>query len=195
MKWDPSKVLFALASSAWPVLRTTFRPDCCIAASRVGVTVLQRFGIDGHGETVVAMAGNAAFRFWRDGGFKGEPPSGARVVEIDTTVERTPKTYPGHVVIVGRVQGKYFMLDLSAPQFDRPAKQIHVSEGIYALTDTRPGRLTLDLPGGGFIAYGAHPDPLLSFRDSPDWRPFLPIRQARYVAICRELIGIVERQA
>lgn len=188
MKFPPGEVLDALAAVAWPILRSYFRADCCIAASRVGVQVLQRFGIAAQPTVVLAIAGNASYERWFAGGEQGDPPDDARVVLIDAKTER-PNGYPAHLILTGKARGDHFLLDLSAPQFHRPDKQIHLPAALYCDLPEPFQAGTVRLPEDGFIAYERYASETLTpFEQSPDWyirphhRPIFETAVAEMVA-------------
>ena len=192
MKWPPFKVLRALQETAWPILRTTFAPSCCIGATRIGLRVLQRFGIAGQPTVTLALAGNASFKRWVDGGQVGDPASDARFVGIDE--HATPAAgFAGHLIITGKAQGEHYLLDLSAPQLDRPEKGIFVPGPVLLRFDRPFEALTVTLSDGAFLTYEQHPNKALSFEQAPDWR--IPHRNREtYEALCGELVAAVEER-
>lgn len=199
MKWEPNAVLEALRSTAWPILRMAFAPNCCVAATHIGIAVLTRFGIAGHSTITTALGLNQAIRGWIDAGAVGEPPPDARFVDIDTEY-RSEKGLPAHLVITGKVKGFHFFLDLSAPQFHRPEKGIHVPVPIYGkMPKPWPLCVNLELAEGGLLCYGPHPKPeTIDYETSRDWvimkdhSPRSLMTRDVYLRISSEMIAAVE---
>jgi hypothetical protein len=183
--------LESMAAVAADVFSYYFTPNCCIGATRVGIEVLRRFGITGRPLPAIVIGMNAPAREHTERGGIGDPPSDARVLIVDH--EAKGDGYAGHLVIVGKVQGSTFMLDLSATQFDRPQKQIYVPRALLAVKPTKNGvalgpkwQITADLDRGGMLVYEPHPHPDASWKTAPDWTA--PQKKAeRFREICRLL--------
>jgi hypothetical protein len=198
MKRSPFDVFEALQRSAWPILLAKFRPDCCIAATGIGLSVLQRFGIAGVPTVTAPVVMNAAFRGWDEGGRVGDPPADARYVVTRDENEPEPtdgKRFAAHLVITGKVKGEHYLLDLSAPQFDRPAKRIHVLVPNVARLAAPLGHdgkgIAADLPEGGLFVYFLHPKPP-AYEISPDWTLSRPWAPAMFAEVRANLIQAVE---
>lgn len=193
MKWPPKLVLEGMRTVSWPILTPYFSPNCCVAATRIGIAVLKRFGIDGRVAVTRALAGNKSFAAWIDGGSVGEPPEDARCVDIDLDV-RDGTGVPAHLCITGRVQGQHFLLDLSAPQFHRPAKEILVPEPqLVFLPGAWPMEVMGILSGGTVLAYTPHPMPLtIDYERSRDWTVPGPRREV-FLSMVGAMIAAIER--
>lgn len=114
-------VLARFQAAALPIFRSTFRPDCCIAATRVTMRVLRRYRYHVNELPTHVLVANPAY-------MKGKRTieEGARCISIGTpgekaTVDKVTGGWNGHLVAV--VEGSW-LVDPSAWQFDRPEKQI-----------------------------------------------------------------------
>jgi hypothetical protein len=199
MKWQPFDVLNSLAHTAWPILTRYFEPDCCIAATRIGLRVLQRFGVAGQALITWPLVGNDGAKRWMLAGQQGEAPDNMYVLDVDATgadaTERSrpaEASFPGHLLITGKAQGKYYLLDLTAPQFNRADKGIIVDRPVLLNLGPSPFvPLSIELPKDGFLAYREHPNKALTFEDAPDW--VIPDeRKETFNRICAELVVAVE---
>lgn len=145
--------------------------NCCVAAIKAKPMLCE------------AHACNAA---WASG---DRTPGRAWAVDIDTDAEGPGLS--GHLVLVGKVGGEHFLLNLSAMQMHRPHKGIVIERGICMTTD---GPLMGDwsigvaLPKGGRLSYCKHPSPeTCRYQDANDWRLPTPDRRERHVATVRRL--------
>ena len=189
---DPKSVLEALASVSGSVLSQCFSPDCCIGATKIGIEVLRRFQITGRPMPTAAVAMNAAYYHHVTSNSSQAPPADARILVIDDDLGSDERGYAGHLVIVGKIPGASFLLDLSASQFNRPKKDIVVSEPLLIelpVNTNFDGRWEALVPlESGYVVYGPHPKPNdKSWKDSPDWTlPTLKHREV-FKVICDEL--------
>lgn len=177
MKWDPDQALEALRVLAWPILRRAYRADCCIAATRLGILALQRFGVLGVPLSVVATAGNRQFMEWSAAPEEHAPAEGAFYIRTDPNAECGPKGYPGHLVITGAVGGRAYLLDLAAPQMHRPQRGVIIPDPVLLRgPEQSAGRAvgiidtTTGLPEGGVLSYDINRSPRRDYRLAPDWR-------------------------
>ena len=193
MKKDPERALEALRAVAWPILRKRFRPDCCIAATKVGLAVLRAFGVAGGPWETIAFAGNGSFMTWSEAGQQGDPPADARFVAVDPDRPAPNGGYNGHLVITGKVRGRGYLLDLSAPQLDRPDKAIRVPEPILLRADDRGEIGPLKLEAGAVLLYEPHPKARGEFEAAKDWTVHA-WRQAVHDEIVGELVAAVTAQ-
>lgn len=189
MRNDPDQVLEALRAVAWPILQEGARVDCCIAATRIGIRVLGCFGVHGVPFEVVALAGNASYLRWVAGPPESPPPADARYVLTDPDSVREGG-YAGHLVIVGRVRGSEFLLDLAAPQFHRPEKAILVPEPLLVRGGERYGRRVVELPEQGLMVVDPHPRGDRRYLESPDWT-LRGFRRARASDLAGRLVEAV----
>lgn len=189
-KRDPFKVLGAMAHVSWKVLGQCYTPDCCIAATRVGIEALKPFGIVGRPMAVKLMAMNEAY--WQY--VKGEAPldpERARYLVIDETCDGPG--YSGHLIIVGKVKGKQFILDLSVYQLNRPHKEIHIPpEGLFMLLPDEfefKGAWSIPAgnPRGGVILYSAYPN-APDYTKTPDWYFRTPLHRETSERMRDELV-------
>lgn len=187
---DPKLVLETLASVSSTVLSKCFTPDCCIGATKIGIEVLRRFQITGRPMLTAAVAMNAAYYHHVTSNSTQPPPSDARILVIDDEIGSSDIGYAGHLVIVGKIPGSSFLLDLSASQFNRPKKDIVIDEALLIempVNTNFDGEVLAPLTRG-YVVYGPHPKLNdRSWRDSPDWT--LPTAGHReiYKAVCDEL--------
>lgn len=200
MKWPPEAVLAGLSSVSWEILRKTLRPDCCVAATRIGIAVLKRFGIEGKPLNTYARAFNKLYMDWITSGeqARGQPPSdAARFVEIDTDdTDHDPTKrhrFAGHLIITGKVRGQVFLCDLTAQQFHRPDKAIIIPGGTFRLKAEPILPTLLALPEAGGLLYQEHPRPDLRWEDAPDWALRAEWRREAFYQACAEIIEAVEK--
>jgi hypothetical protein len=177
-----SRRIEALAAVARDVLSRRFSPDCCVAATRAGLDVLTGWGVEAEPRFVKACAVN---RPWING---SRDPDIAYMVMIDCE-DAPDHKIAGHLVIATRNR----LIDLSAWQFDRPERGIHVASGLV-LTSGR--ELRIALPGGGAVAYGRHPHPESTrWMSAPDWTlPFVR-HQEQHRMLVQELRAAAELAA
>jgi len=190
------KQLGVLADVCRRVQSKYFIDNCCIAATRTGLCVLEELGVRKARPLLVAAAAfNGPF-------MRGErlPPAAYVAIDLD---RRKEEGLAGHLVIIGKVGSRKFFLDLSAYQMDRPQKGIHVESGILfavyrPLSNSGPDwSLEVELPEGGQLVYGKHPHPGLgvSWEHSPNWT--LPTERHRqdYGRVVQELLAAVREEA
>lgn len=170
-KWPPNLVLEALRATAQPVLHSAFRPDCCIAATRIAIEVLKRFGIHGEPKAFVTIAGCRSFVEWQARDPDSTPPPDAYYLITDVEHARDDG-FAGHLAVTGKVKGQRFLLDLSAAQMNRPAKKIFVPEPLLVDVPegwTEDNALKVPLPEGGRLLYSFHPKADIDWTISKDW--------------------------
>jgi hypothetical protein len=163
-------VFGALRKYGKPYLDERFEPTCCVAGTRLTTRVLEACGYGAYPRAMWVRAGNRAFvecvthNIHKDEWVE----HGVRYIEIDSE-STAPKRFPAHLITI--CNGK--LIDLTAGQFDRPEKNIHV-----------PGTVFLDLPhewttssigkqldGGGMLVYRAARYAMPDWRKAPDWNP------------------------
>lgn len=179
-------VFGALVEVGQPILSEIFAPRCCIAATRVAVDVLAACGYAAHPRPMWARAGNGAFcdALTHDIPVDEWDALGVRRVEIDEQGD----DYPAHLVAI--VSGH--LVDLSAAQFARPAKNILVPPYVildlpYDWATNREG-VGRRLDGGGILVYRTINTELPDYRQAPDWRKRIRTRPA--VEATLDAIGV-----
>lgn len=144
----------------------------CIASTRLALTALARLGVKGRAVACEVIAANAAAL-----------PLIGRVLVADWPPEAwsvgvriEPSPYDGtaepfrqsglsvHVVAAG----DGWLLDVTAPQFHRPLRDLIVPRPILALTDGRQ-LVPVDLERGGLLTYRLHPE-VARFRTTHAWQ-------------------------
>jgi hypothetical protein len=155
--------------------------DCCVYATRTGLTVLERWGIKAKPLLCNVTASN------REAAYGDPTKPTAWSVAIDC--DQQPQGIAGHLVIVGKVGSQKFLLDLSAYQMNRPGKGIHIRSGVAARAAkpfTGNWRLGLQLEEDGALVYSRHPAPEgVPWASSPNWT--LPT--ARHRATAAEVVA------
>lgn len=186
--------VLAMADASRVAFRPLFNDNCCVIATRVGLHVLAQWGLKAR--PVLAIAG----AFNREAAAGGQEPPAAYVRTCNPHDPTKPEGLAGHVVIVGKVGSKKFLLDLSAYQMDRPQKRIHVPTGIAMLLTTplvADWTVSAPLAGEGFVAYARHPHPeLVPWERSAGWTLPTPAHRRNFdqavvnlVARVRDLTG------
>jgi len=165
MRVSQEKQLAALAKVARSVLQQFYRNDCCVAATRVGVTLLESWGFRNVKPILTrAIACNTQ---WVQG--LREVP--AHIVTVD--VDSPGPGIAGHLCLTGKIGSQKFLLDLSAFQLNRPSKGILVPEAMMVeLSKPLVGDwgVQVDLYDGGRLFWGAHPRPeKVPWSSASDW--------------------------
>jgi len=126
----------------YATLRATLREDCCIAASTIFAAVLKNLGFRAELVSVRLSIFNPVFARWlvandwrnpSEDEVKKLKTEGARVVVVGDGGKPEPGKWPGHLVTAvhpRRGQGSGYLIDLSAPQANRPRKEIKVAQPI-----------------------------------------------------------------
>jgi hypothetical protein len=127
---------FALATRELMLLNA--RANSCILTTHVGLEVLDRFGIKARPQPVIAEAFNAVAARLRFGVDPPTPlqdwPDEAWSVGISGTgvIAQESQTWDGHLVIVVRNPDRLrTLIDLTADQMDRPAKNINIGGPVF----------------------------------------------------------------
>lgn len=162
------EVLGALVEVGRPILRREFHERCCVAGTRLTVSVLEAAGYRAFPMAFWVRAGNRAFceAIMSDGDFSGHRDSW--VVEVGSLDEvPEPRGYPAHLCTV--VAGT--LVDLTSEQLNRPKKRVNVPDWVCLdlphdwADGTSVGK---HLEGGGILVYRKHPAPP-EWRQAPDW--------------------------
>jgi hypothetical protein len=169
----PLEAVQRLALVSWSILSQSFTPDCCIAATKIGLEVLKRWGIHGEPVVVDAAAMNGDMATALSEGRELTEDSPARVVQIDSSKEDEEGKFAGHLVIVARAEGARFVLDLSAVQLHRPEKNIIVPSAVLSpIAEGDPWSASVALAHGGVLLYESverRPSRDRSWRTATDW--------------------------
>lgn len=115
----------SIVRSAAPVIARTFRPDCCLNATRVMIEVFRDFAIPARAVVVSVLAVNAA---WVEQALAlGRVPDvrelapAAWALGIDRPGPPEGSGWPGHVVVFARGR----LIDMAAGNIARPARRIY----------------------------------------------------------------------
>lgn len=172
MKRNLPAVLAQLVRHAPVLLRQSFKPDCCIAATRVAVHVLTRLGFTAKPQpTRLQIYTKKLWRRVEAGTFEQPFQPGEWSVGLgygeDKRITEEPgwKGYAGHLVAMCFDHQKKpdvaFLVDLSLGQAARPHKGIDIPPALFTPT----AKVTLN---GCILLYGNHNN--LAFTESPDWK-------------------------
>jgi len=178
-----TKILTRLVRYAPPALQARAKPGPrCVLATRIGLDVLARFGLDAEPRLVVCEAANAAYLQWVEdgapGGDVGQLARGAWLVSNDPLKRRAggdglPRQGPpvaspwdGHLVL----RLRDLLIDLDAQQFARPTHGI-VPPAAVVLPWHGEERVGTDFRRGGACCYWPWPadHPIDDWRTAPDW--------------------------
>lgn len=187
---SPERLLDALSDAAQPALSPFYTRNCCADATALALSILSDWSIEAKPLLVRAGAFNRAW-------VQGERTKEATAVMIDTENFSEEEGIQGHLVCVGKVGSKKFLLDMSAWQFDRPDRGVHVPSGVLAIPSdsckhfkgfTGKWSIAGELTKGGCIMWGSHPRPdEVNWERAPSWTAPLPIHQ-RSRAVARHLL-------
>lgn len=187
------RVLDLLIEHAPPVVDAYFNPrsrwpSLCVLSTRVGIDVLDYFGVEAEPQPVAVTVGNATWwevaarisNGWRpteeelDG-------SGARYVQVDTEgpgrIQKDgSRGWPGHLVISLR-KWSDTLVDLDIGQFYRPQKSIVVPRAVALGVGPEfwSGKAASFLFEEGTGAVYEQLVPSRSFREGADWKRKNPI--------------------
>lgn len=173
----------ALATEWATVAARMLRPDHCIYAARALIDLLG----DDHAQVVVmdAVAENRlAHEIGTVDPATGRQRPGTWTVGVVGTDPIQPGGYRGHLVVMAAVEDTdgevaLRLVDMTAPQFDRPNRGIRVRRplvldpALSVASTLLPGGRAFDLAecgaGIGWMNYAvqAHPD---DYRNAPNWR-------------------------
>jgi len=169
----------------------------CIMATKIGLEVCKRFGIEAHPMSVEAMAMNASMVEWinSDKDIKDRPDEAWSVVSVNepppegsnVMLTKQENGWSGHLVI--EIPSLGFM-DLNSGQFMRPHKSIFIPDGFFwatelprNLSESQGSWLVFQIPGD-FVHEGngrtakcamlwyrrSEPSAISeAWRTSPDW--------------------------
>jgi hypothetical protein len=174
-----------------------FRPDACIAATRVAVSCLRAFGVPAEPVPVSVVIFNPPYLARvRAGGAVATREEivalfdvdGSWTVGVGTPGEERPGRYAGHLVAGFPAAGRYWVMDLSLGQANRPQYGINLGPQLVGLpADFTAGRgRSWGVINGSAVGYAPAPE-ATGYLASPDW-----VRRERTVSIIAEVREQVE---
>jgi hypothetical protein len=190
---DVEKVCDALVEVAPPHLARRYSRNCCIAATRVGIYVLEHLGVAAIAVPVLVTAVNKTWLKMSDKQSRlGRPLSmnewlatNARIVQIDGKSDAGG--WPGHLVV--GIPSHNLIVDLTTRQFSRPDMAIP-DAGVFRCTPpwfddvgTVAVYETLD---GSQIAYRRF-EPSSPYQSTPDWK-----KKTNWFGAARDMLLEVE---
>jgi hypothetical protein len=114
-------------------------PNCCVLASKVLLVALIDAGFQAWVEPTYALAINKEGYLLLDRGVPtSEWPDTAWSVGVEEGGTIDTGSYPGHLVVFCYVDGALTLVDGSAGQFSRPAKQMNVPSTLWFPTPRWP---------------------------------------------------------
>ncbi len=151
----------SIVRNAAPVIARTFRPDCCLNATRVMIEVFRDFGVPARAVVVSVTAVNAA---WVEQALAlGRAPTvreladGAWAIGIGEPEPPRGEGWPGHVVVFARGR----LIDMAAGNIARPARRIYAPAFVCSVVPSRweHGEVVheVSLPAEGRMFYRALP--------------------------------------
>jgi hypothetical protein len=177
---ETKRVLRGLADSAPLILPRYYRPDCCIAATRIALDVLAGFGLTAQAVPAEAIVFNPPYvRRLNAGGkpaqsheererFFREDGSHCLGLGMDYPGSDRSTGYVGHLIVK---TGRY-LLDLSIGQADRPQFGIQIPPVVTRWPEKWSDRdfhtLTVNGSAVGYRAKGSRPT-ANDYRTSRDW--------------------------
>lgn len=170
---------FAMWHARCEILRHATKRSC-ILSGKILCDLYAQLGIRAMPLAVDVIAANEiALQKEQSGeGFdpedENEPAFAARCMVVPGGGDPDSNAWLAHLVVLA--DGKY-ICDISADQFSFPDKGIIVKPSMFAFEDSDQleawlygahERRGVNLPGGGFLSYEAHPEET-SYTESPDW--------------------------
>lgn len=203
---EQKRVLDAVTTHARPILLENFRPDSCIASTKVGIDVLAYFGLRGQPMAVSAMLFNAeAMRLLSEGTSMEDLHAMMTAIPADQSGgpwslglgvgAQQPGAWAGHLVIA--LPDYRTIVDLSADQASRPHKNMTV-ETFHAVIDnpdwwsgTDPLVSFETSDGATLMLDRRTPDPD-GYRTAPNWRATGSSSPALYKSMTGRIIRAVK---
>lgn len=195
---------FAL-STRGVTLSTISRVNTCVLSTRIGLAVLEAVGVPAIAQPVfVTVYNREGWRLTQERVPVDEWPEDAHSVGVDPqNLFKGGGGWNGHLVLVIRVPGQpRTLIDLTADQFDRPAKGMLVGGPVFmdiapdAVWSPRDPLFTMAGTGGDLlVSYRPMPPGQSAarvWRDSPDWN-VSEDRLAEFVEVILELTNETER--
>ncbi len=176
-----ASVLAQLVHHAPPLIAESFRPDCCIAATRVAVHVLTRLGFLAKPQPSQLMVYTR--KLWHrveNNTFDYPFLHGEWSVGVGFDPETGKQGYIGHLVAMCKAPRSkpMFLVDLSLGQASRPKKGIVLPPAIF----THKNKLNINKC---VLLYKPIDNP--KFTESLDWK-----EEWRTDPIIEELLGIIK---
>jgi hypothetical protein len=146
---------------AGPIMDEALSQDRCLNASRITIDTLRNFGIESRPLSVEALAANKPMLEAQSNAFDYEhmTPEEVKVAQakgawmVQTDLVGSVGGWPGHLVVVS----SGILIDASAGQFSRPARNLYVPQVVTAPLSAAftqgKGNLIHPLPEGGILAY------------------------------------------
>lgn len=162
-----------LCRYGWTTLREFFRPDCCIAATKVAIRVLASFGYASRPLTVrLAVYTEKLAQRVMDGSWDGIHREGEWGVGVGFSEPESDvgafvgEGWNGHLVAIS---GNW-LIDLSLPQASRPLKGLHLPQSAaFLLSPGWKKDKHLAFAGNGLrLLYELHPE-IKTFTTTKDW--------------------------
>ena len=153
----------------------------CIFTTRVGLDVLDEFGIDAVPRPVVTCVANEPYVLWKDGDQDGPAPSKAWAVwaglppSPDDPIQNG-KGWNGHLVVYVPTLSSF--LDLDFQQFRRPLKLLDTPPavlGSWPSSDRVAHFVGRDRSRRLFVARYEHSPDNLGYTVANDWRRERPV--------------------
>lgn len=167
----PSKAINRLAEFGPAVLRRHVSGPACVLSTRVGLDVLEQFGVPAAPLSVAVFLANAATVAWwacgRPGGETGLLKAGGYMLDTEGGFVKNPppgKPWNGHLAIELIEHGA--LLDLDIRQMARPAHGIEVPAVGFFSWDGNA--ITAPLSRGAQIVYRAKREDR-SYEAARDW--------------------------
>lgn len=107
--------------------------NTCILTTRIGIEVLDRFGLKARPQPVHVLVQNMkAYHLGEQRVPVDTWPDDAWSVGVSPGQEPRPRHWPGHLVIMLRQPGQpRVLIDLTADQFDRPERDLKVEGPVF----------------------------------------------------------------
>ena len=157
-----------------------YRAETCILSTRIGMAVLEYFGVSARPRAVSVMVFNAeGWKLYWEAMKAGSAPDwgshptawsvgvgGSGVSTWDPVQQRTK--WDGHLVI----ETSDVLVDLTLDQAERPERGIFAGPTVLPLHSEwhTEGTLLLENPHGNILLYQAIDD--LNWRQAPDWKQY-----------------------
>lgn len=186
---DVEKVCDALVEIAPLHLARRYTRNCCIAATRAGIYVLERLGVSAIAVPVLVMAVNKTWlkmsakqsRLGRDLSMDEWLATNARIVQIDEKSDAGG--WPGHLVI--GIPSHNLIVDLTTRQFSRPDMAIPdagVFQSIPKWFNHVGTMAVYETLEGSQIGYKRF-EPVSPYQDAPDWK-----NKANWFGVARNVL-------
>ena len=174
---NPIIVLNALHTCGQKILNQQYRPDCCIAATKIMMEVSDYFGIEARPQVVTTNVYNPIYaRLFRENG--GPPNSNKQAKEwFDKGAwsvcigagKPKPGHWSGHLVGIFTTEAGKHLIDLTINQANRPKKEIGPLESVHFLIPEEGKRLACPV-GNCMVVYDLiNEEEAFPFRSAPDW--------------------------